>query len=56
MLTLDKHLSFQRKALAGLAFCPKVFASLLAVHVGEGSFSDLFSWQLFDFCRAFLES
>lgn len=56
MLTLDKHSSFQRKALAGLAGCPGIFASLLAVHVGGGSFSDLFSWPLFRFCRAFMEA
>ncbi len=56
MLTLDKHASFQRKALSGLASCPNVFSSLLAAHVGEGSFADLFSWHLLDFCRAFLEA
>jgi flavin-dependent dehydrogenase len=56
MLTLDKSPTFQRKALAALALCPKVFASLLAVHVGTGSFSDLFSQQLLRLCLAFLEA
>ena len=56
MLTLDKNSRLQRKALASLASCPKVFSSLLAVHLGEGSIADLFSWHVVDFCRAFLEA
>ncbi len=54
MLTLDSHVAFQRRALAGLASCPKIFSSLLSVHVGDGSILDLLSWQLVDFCRGFL--
>lgn len=56
MLSLDKHAGFQRKAIAGLAHCPNVFSSLLAVHVGNGSFCDLFSWHMVNFFRAFLEA
>ena len=56
MLALDKHPSFQRKALAGLASCPNLFSSLLSMHVGAGSPIDLFSWHVLDFCRAFIEA
>jgi menaquinone-9 beta-reductase len=56
MLTLDKHSGFQRRALAALACCPAIFDSLLAVHVGAGSFVDLISWRLVGFVRAFLEA
>jgi hypothetical protein len=55
MLTLDRHMGFQRKALASLEQHPEVFACLLGVHVGERSFLDLFSWQLVHLCRAFLQ-
>jgi menaquinone-9 beta-reductase len=54
MLTLDKHMGFQRRALAGLARHPNLFASLLSVHVRERPFADLFSWQLVRFCLDFL--
>lgn len=54
MLMLDKHPSLQKRALASLARHPGVFASLLAVHVGGKSFSGLLSWDLWQFCRAFL--
>jgi menaquinone-9 beta-reductase len=54
MLTLDKHIGFQRRALAGLARHPNLFASLLAVHVRERPLSGLFSWQLVKFCLDFL--
>ncbi|HWF46029.1 MAG TPA: FAD-dependent monooxygenase, partial [Bryobacteraceae bacterium] len=43
MLTLDRSRSLQKRALASLAVHPKLFASLLAVHVGGRSFADLFS-------------
>jgi 2-polyprenyl-6-methoxyphenol hydroxylase-like FAD-dependent oxidoreductase len=56
MLTLDKHMGFQRRALAGLASHPNLFASLLAVHVRERPFRGLFSWQLVKFCLDFLET
>jgi 2-polyprenyl-6-methoxyphenol hydroxylase-like FAD-dependent oxidoreductase len=56
MLTLDRNAAFQRRALAGLAIHPRIFASLLAVHVGSQNFSNLFSWQLLNFCRTFLEA
>lgn len=56
MLTLDKSTAFQKRALASLAMHPKLFESLLAVHVRARSFSDLFSWQLLHFCRTFLEA
>jgi len=56
MLTLDLNARFQRRALASLALHPKIFRSLLAVHVGSQSLSDLFSWQLVRFCRTFLEA
>ncbi len=54
MLTLDKHPSFQRRALASLASRPSVFEKLLAIHVGARSFRHLVSWELLDLCRAFL--
>ncbi|MDQ2842361.1 MAG: NAD(P)/FAD-dependent oxidoreductase [Acidobacteriota bacterium] len=54
MLTLDKHPSFQRRALTSLVRRPGVFEKLLAVHVGERSFAHLLSWDLLPFCYAFL--
>lgn len=54
MLTLDSGASFQRRAMAGLASHPKLFETLLGVHVGGRSFSDLFGWRLLHFCRGFL--
>ncbi|MBV9082980.1 MAG: FAD-dependent monooxygenase, partial [Acidobacteriaceae bacterium] len=54
MLTLDDHVSLQRRALAGLAEQRDIFASLLAIHVGAASFADLISSRLFGFCRKFL--
>lgn len=54
MLLLDKHAGIQRRALASLAARPSVLEALLAIHVGEGGFRDLLSWQTLDFCRAFL--
>lgn len=63
MLTLDHGLQLgsnaasidlQRRALQSLSLHPKVFESLLAVHVGHRSFSDLVSWRLVQFCQAFL--
>lgn len=56
MLTLDRNRSFQKRALASLAAHPQLFSSLVGVHVGGQSFCDLFSWQLLDFCRTFLEA
>ncbi len=54
MLSLDGHPSFQRRALASLARHPSLFATLLAVHVGEKRFSGLLSRDLVQFCCAFL--
>jgi menaquinone-9 beta-reductase len=54
MLILDRHSGIERRVLAALARHPEVFASLLAIHVGERSFGDLVSWQALEFCRAFL--
>ncbi len=54
MLMLDKHPAFQKRALDSLARHPGAFASLLAVHVGREPFSGLLSWDLLQFCRAFL--
>lgn len=56
MLTLDRSKSVQKRALASLAAHPKIFASLLGVHVGGQSVADLLSWQLLSFCRTFLEA
>ncbi|MGH9697249.1 MAG: NAD(P)/FAD-dependent oxidoreductase, partial [Bryobacteraceae bacterium] len=42
MLGLGKHPVLQGRALAALAKNPDVLASLLAIHIGEGSFRDLF--------------
>jgi flavin-dependent dehydrogenase len=49
MLLLDTYSGLQRKALAGLAAHPNVFASILAAHVGPRPLSDLLSRQLFSF-------
>jgi flavin-dependent dehydrogenase len=54
MLRLEKHGAFRARVLASFAKNPGVFASLLAIHVGEGSFLDLCSPQLLDFGLAFL--
>jgi 2-polyprenyl-6-methoxyphenol hydroxylase-like FAD-dependent oxidoreductase len=54
MLMLERNGGLQRRALAGLAQHPKVFESLLAVHVGASSFAGLRSWRLVDFGWAFL--
>ena len=54
MLLLERNSQLQRRALAGLARQPKVFESLLAIHVGAASFRDLWSPRLLDFGWAFL--
>jgi flavin-dependent dehydrogenase len=54
MLTLERNAQLQRRALAGLAQTPELFRSLLEIHVGAGTFTDLCSWNLFNFGRAFL--
>jgi 2-polyprenyl-6-methoxyphenol hydroxylase-like FAD-dependent oxidoreductase len=54
MLMLEKHGAFQARVLASLAKNPDVFASLLAIHAGEGSFLDLCSPRLLNFGLAFL--
>lgn len=54
MLMLERNAQLQRRALAGLAQTPAFFRSLLAVHVGAANFSDLCSWDTFNFGRAFL--
>jgi flavin-dependent dehydrogenase len=55
MLMLDKHSGFQRRALAGLARHPSVFAWMLSTHVGQMRLSGAFSLPLGQFCLAFLE-
>jgi flavin-dependent dehydrogenase len=54
MLKLEKHGAFQTRVLASLAKNPDVFASLLAIHAGEGSFLDLCSPRLLNLGLAFL--
>jgi 2-polyprenyl-6-methoxyphenol hydroxylase-like FAD-dependent oxidoreductase len=54
LLRLETHGAFQARALASLAKNPDVFASLLAIHVGEGSFRDLCSPRLLNLGLAFL--
>jgi len=54
MLMLDKHPSFQKRALISLARHPTAFASLLGVHVGGQPVSGLLFWDLLHVCRAFL--
>ncbi len=54
MLTLERNGQLQRRALAALSQNPALFQSLLAIHVGAGNFSDLFSLRLLHFGRAFL--
>lgn len=54
MLLLDRYPGLQRRALASLAARPRMFESLLSIHVGEGAFTDLFSWEALNFCRSFL--
>ncbi len=54
LLTLDTAPFVQRRALASLSRCPQLFASLLAVHVGEKGIPDLLSFELLSFCREFL--
>lgn len=54
MLMLGCNAELQRRALAGLAHNPKIFQSLLAVHVGAAQFSNLWSWDLLRFGRGFL--
>jgi menaquinone-9 beta-reductase len=55
MLALDDHPAFQKQALASLARHPKIFSSLLSVHIGANSPRNLLSRELFQFCRTFLE-
>ncbi|MBV8650066.1 MAG: hypothetical protein JO255_01285 [Alphaproteobacteria bacterium] len=54
MLLMDRHASFQRRALASLASHSSTFSALLSVHVGESSFLDLCSWDLVPFGLKFL--
>jgi flavin-dependent dehydrogenase len=54
MLMLQCRAQLQSRVLAGLARNPALFRSLLAVHVGAAQFTDLCSWKLLDFGRAFL--
>jgi 2-polyprenyl-6-methoxyphenol hydroxylase-like FAD-dependent oxidoreductase len=54
MLSLEKNQAFQARVLASLAKNPEVFSSLLAIHVGGGSFLDLCSPRLLSFGLAFL--
>lgn len=56
MLLLDCHQGFQRRALASLASHPRIFESLLSIHVGESTFRDLFSWKLLPFGASFLSA
>src|SRR5690348_10254839 len=54
MLTLEKHPAFQARALASLSKNPDIFAFLLAIHVGEVAFLDLFSLRLLNLGLEFL--
>lgn len=54
MLALERNGGLQRRALAGLAQHPEIFQSLLAIHVGEAQFRDIWSLPLLGFGRAFL--
>lgn len=56
MLVLERNRGLQRRALAGLARQPKLFESLLAVHLGSARFRDLWSAHLLGFGRAFLSA
>ncbi len=49
LLLLDRHPGLQKRVLASLASRPAAFEALLAIHVGQGSISDL-SCSLLDFC------
>lgn len=54
LLSLDRSPALQRRAFSSLERRPEFFNSLLGVHVGEKSFSDLLSWRLLGLCREFL--
>ena len=54
LLSLERDAGFRSRILATLARRPHVFASLVAIHVGASSFSDLFPTHLLDFGLAFL--
>jgi len=54
LLTMDSHAGLRRRVLASLAKRPHVFESLLAIHVGERSFLDLWPRCVFEFGSAFL--
>ncbi len=46
LLKLAKHERVRRRVLVQLGKNPEMFRSLLALHVGESSFSELRSWRL----------
>jgi flavin-dependent dehydrogenase len=54
MLMLECNAELQRRVLAGLAHNPRMFQSLLAVHVGAAQLSHLWCWDLLRFGRGFL--
>lgn len=53
MLALEKHPELQRRALAALERKPQVFASLLALHVGETGPLQVFPRHALSFVSAF---
>ena len=54
LLAMDRHAGFRQRTLASLATRPEIFSSLLAVHVGEMSFSNFCSSRLLPLGLAFL--
>jgi flavin-dependent dehydrogenase len=54
LLTLDGHLHFQRRTLAGLAAAPEIFKALLAIHVGDLPFGEFRPRRLLRFSKGFL--
>lgn len=54
MLGISRHARLQNRALASLAKRPAIFEVLLAVHVGQRSFSDLWPRSVLAFSAGFL--
>jgi flavin-dependent dehydrogenase len=54
MLAIARHGGLQRRVLASLQKRPAVFESLLAIHVGDRSFFDLWPHDVLAFGSAFL--
>jgi len=54
LLKLQSQHNLRRRVLGSLSKHPDIFAQLLAIHVGQSSFLDLFSLRLLGFGLAFL--